>query len=168
MPTPNLNITIEDAQLKWPNFEGREGLYNERGERDFNVILNDDFAQKLLADGWNVKGGGEDAEGNPQEYWLPVAVGFNKFPPRIYLITKKGRIQLEEDDLSAIDSMDIKMADMTIRGAFWPKGWTPSSPEKGGIKAWLRTLFVTINQDPLDEKYGVWDDRSKPEKAEED
>lgn len=164
----NLIITIEDAQLKWPNFEGRAGMFNEEGERDFNVIIDDKTAQNLIADEWNVKGGGEDDEGNPQEYWLPVAVGFKKFPPRIYLITPKGRVQLSEDEVSAIDSLDIKAADMSIRGSFWPKGWKPGSGEKGGIKAWLRTMFITINVDPLDEKYNVWEDKKKDEKKAED
>jgi hypothetical protein len=166
VPDNTFNITIEDAKLipNHLNFEGREGQYNEKGQRNFSVVLDPVTAEKLLADGWNVKGGNEDAEGNVYDFFLPVAVGFNKLAPRIYLIAGDNRTQLGEEEVAILDNIDIRSADMTLRGRIW--GDFPNG--KGGVKAWLRSLFVTIDVDPLDEKYGVWKDRKHREDDEED
>ena len=46
---------IEDCQLIFRNFEGKEGQYNRKGDRNFAVILPQDVAHQMLKDGWNVR-----------------------------------------------------------------------------------------------------------------
>ena len=48
-------ILIENARIVFRNFEGKEGPYNRAGDRNFCVLLDDDLAGQLLADGWNIK-----------------------------------------------------------------------------------------------------------------
>jgi hypothetical protein len=144
---------VDDAQFKWRNFSGREEQFNRKGSRYGVIFLPTDVAEQMLADGWNVKQGqlseeDEEAGADPR-YHIQIAARFDPLPPNIWLVTKKNRIKLEEDELDAIDSADIKIVDVICNGSEW------SVNGKTGIKAYIKTMFVTINEDPLEEKYKV-------------
>jgi hypothetical protein len=73
MPAEN-TVLMEGVRIIFRNFAGKEGQYNREGDRNFGVILPDDVAQQMLADGWNVKylkpreercRGGERPRGSP-------------------------------------------------------------------------------------------------------
>ncbi len=49
--------------------------------------------------------------------------------------------------LEVLDWVDIAKVDLTIRPYHWGFGG------KSGIKAYLQTLYITIHEDPLDQKY---------------
>ena len=48
-------LMIENAKIIFRNFAGKEGMYNAEGDRNFCVLLEDDLAEQLVKDGWNVK-----------------------------------------------------------------------------------------------------------------
>lgn len=147
-------IIIEDAQLVFRNFSGREDQYNRAGDRNFCVLLPDDLAERLVREGWNVKelaARDEDEGGTPQPY-IQVRVNFRGRPPRIVMITSRGRNYMTEDDVETLDWADFKNVDMIMR----PYEWTMNG--KSGIKAYLQSIYVTIEEDPLELKYAEIED----------
>lgn len=149
------NVTIEDATILWPNFEGREGPYNAKGVRGFTLKLDEDTAKALIADGWNVTQQIPDEHPEDAFWKLAVGVRFHPFPPKVYLLTSAGKTQLTEDTVEMIDSMDIANVDLVIRPYNWsmPSGAT-------GVKAYLKTMFITLNEDDLERKYAAMEAQS--------
>lgn len=143
----NGSITIEDARIVLRNFGGREDQYNDSGERSFGVVLSEEDAQRLLADGWNVK---RFQPRDDEEIGLPflkVAVSYKVMTPLVFMITSRGRTMLKEDMVGLLDNVEIKTADMIINPSHWNVG------SKSGIKAYLEALYITIIEDPLMAKY---------------
>jgi hypothetical protein len=142
---------VEGGRLIFRNFAGRESMYNTRGERNFAVELDEQVAQQMAADGWNVKfpePGGEDAEITRAPH-ISVALRFDILPPKIIMITSTARTPLKEDTVELLDWADISNADLIANGSEWSVGG------KSGIKAYLKSLYVTIEEDELDRKYAA-------------
>jgi hypothetical protein len=147
-PQKNIEpVVLEEHRILFRNFSGEEGRYNAKGKRNFNVLLTDDEANAMIADGWNVKYLQPREEGDVPQPRLEVAVHFGKNPPRIILITSRGKTALDESMISLLDWADIENVDMIIR----PFAWDVSG--KTGIKAYLKAIYVTIREDPLEIKY---------------
>jgi hypothetical protein len=140
-------VTIEEARLIFRNFSGAEGKYNREGDRNFNVLIPTDVAEAMEKDGWNIKWLEPREEGDERQARLEVAVSYKGRPPRIVMITHKGKVTLTESMLSILDWVEIKNADLIIR----PYQWDVNGRQ--GIKAYLQSLFVTIREDALEIKY---------------
>lgn len=149
MPNESKEFMIEDAKLAFRNFSGNETDYNRAGDRNFLVILPEDVAVEMLKDGWNVKRFKDDEEGNPGDPYIQVSLKFNKFPPKVVMITSVGRTILNEDTIGSLDWADVLNVDLIARGYEW------SVREKSGTKAYLKSLYITINEDPLERKYAL-------------
>ena len=122
----NENLVIENARLLFRNFSGRESKYNRAGQRNFCVYIEDAAdAQKLIDDGWNVRVRPPREDGEEPRYYIQVAVSFENIPPTVYMITKRKKVKLDEE----------------------------SKNEKSGVKAYLRSLYVVIEEDEFAEKY---------------
>lgn len=141
------NVTIEDARLVYKNFAGKEGLYNRAGDRNFAVVLDDDAAEMLRRDKWNVKSKPGREEGDGEFHTLAVAVSFKGRPPRLIMLTSRGRTILDESTCAMLDYADIKTVDLIIR----PYDYEVNNTK--GRKAYLKTIYVTINEDELELKY---------------
>ncbi len=152
--TEPLTCQFDNAKLIFKNFEGREGKYNAKGNRNFAVEIPDEkVAQAMLKDGWNVKypNPREDEEETRHPH-IPVAVNFKIKPPRIILITSGGRTNVNEDMVEMLDWADIKNVDLIVRSYEW------SVNGKSGLKAYLKTMYVTLEEDDLDRRYAETDD----------
>jgi hypothetical protein len=153
MPQQDNTVLMEGVRIIFRNFSGKEGQYNREGDRNFAVLLDDTIANTMAEDNWNIKWlrpRDEDEEENPQAY-LPVSVNFKGRPPRIVLITSRGRTNLDEDSVEMLDWADIINVDLIVR----PYEWQVN--EKSGIKAYLQSIYVTIEEDPLEIKYSELD-----------
>lgn len=144
-------VLMEGVSIMYRNFVGKEGKYNKAGTRNFAVRIDDNTAEAMLADDWNVKytKPREDAEEDetPQAF-LPVEVEYRKGrPPRIVIITSRGRTNLDEDTVEMLDWADIINVDLIVN----PYPWSVQG--KSGVKAYLQTMYVTIDEDPLEKKY---------------
>lgn len=145
----NKTFVVEDAIIFRKNFTGREILpYNRAGSRNFLVGLTEDDARRMLKDGWNVKGIErlEDEEDDRGPF-ISVQVGFGSRPPLICLINSKGKRYLDEETVSILDSLDFATVDIMCRAHFWDR------PNSERIKAYLKTMYVTIEEDFLQRKW---------------
>jgi hypothetical protein len=153
MPSDN-TVLMEGVRIIFRNFTGKEGQYNREGDRNFAVLLDDPIAIQMAEDGWNVKWlkPREDDEDEKEQAYLPVSVKFDKGrPPRVVMITSRGRTNLGEELVELLDWADITNVDLIVR----PYEWTVSG--KTGIKAYLQSLYVTIEEDALEKKYAELD-----------
>lgn len=144
-------VIMEGVRLIYRNFAGREGMYNDEGDRNFAVLLDDDVAEKLARDGWHIKYIKPATEYDEPQPYIQVALKFGKRPPLIVLITMiKGewrKTVLSEDDILVLDWVDVQNADLIIRPFEWVFGG------RTGVKAYLNELYITVRQNRLVEKY---------------
>lgn len=142
------NIRVENAKLAFRNFAGAPGMYNAEGNRNFCVIFEKDIADQLARDGWNLRTlNPRDPDDEPAGC-LQVNVKYGKVPPRIVLITSAGKTVLSEEQVSMLDWAEIKCADLVIR----PYNWELPSGRQG-VKAYLKTAYITIAEDEFAGKY---------------
>jgi hypothetical protein len=148
-------VLFEDAQLVFKNFTGKEGMYNREGERSFHVLLVPELAAQLESDGWGVKylkKRPDDDPNTPPQAHLPVSVSYKIKPPRIILITSTNRNEIGEKEVETLDYVDMAKVDFIVN----PYNWvmhegTPN--ERRGVSAYLKTMFVWIREDYLEQKY---------------
>jgi hypothetical protein len=153
MAAPDNTVMMEGVRIIFRNFAGKEGQYNREGDRNFAVLLDEKTAAMMDEDGWNVKvlKARDDEEGSVPQPYLPVAVNFRGRPPRIVLITSRNRTTLDESQVETLDWVDILNVDLIVR----PYEWTVNG--KSGIKAYLQSMYITIEEDPLEAKYSALD-----------
>lgn len=141
------NLEIEGARIGMRNFAGKEMQYNPKGQRNFCVFLDEELAEKLALDGWNVKVlKPRDPEDKPQAF-LKVKVMFGDYPPKIELIAKNTQTRLEEEDVKILDYAEIKNIDMIVN----PSSWEMNG--KTGITAYLKTMYVTLAKEDFGGRY---------------
>lgn len=141
-------LIIPEAHLIFRNFSGKEGKYNREGDKSFCVFLDDpDIVRYLTNDGWNVRIlAPRDGDEEPRHY-IQVAVSYRYKPPRVFMHTRRTTTSLDCDSIASLDYADIREADVVIN----PSSWSVNG--SSGIKAYLDTLHVTIEEDYFADKY---------------
>lgn len=142
------NIVVDNARIGFRNFTGKEGQYNPAGNRNFALFLDDPkFATRLEEEGWNVRWlKPKSSEDEPQAF-LQVRVAFGNYPPKIVLISNGKKSLLDEETIGLLDWAEIDTVDLMIR----PYNYTVSG--KSGVKAYLKTMYVTLVVDEFEKKY---------------
>lgn len=150
------NFKVEDAKIIFKNFSGKGNEYNDEGNRNFGVLISDEDAEMLKADGWNIKYL-RPLPDDPEEYrqpYMPVKVRYAEYPPIVYVIKEYNgelrKTKLDEDSIGQLDWSYIETADMIIR----PYNYAARPNRPAGVSAYLKSLYVTIRQDDLELKYG--------------
>lgn len=149
MPSKIPPIVLENADIGFRNFSGKEGRFNPPGKRTFALFITPEQAVEFEEFGWNVKylkPRQEDPDATPQAY-LQVEARFTNKPPVVALITSRGRTTLDEASIMLLDFADIKNVDLVIN----PFEWNVN--DKSGVKAYLKSIYVTIHEDALELKY---------------
>lgn len=141
------NIRIEGARIGFRNFSGEEGRFNPKGRRNFCVFLEEDIAKDMEKEGWNVKWLQPREEGDELQAYLQVKVVFGKIPPKIVLVTMRGKTTLDEDTVNILDWAEIQNVDLVIR----PYNWEVNG--NTGVSAYIKTMYVTLREDEFESKY---------------
>lgn len=142
-----ITFQIDNARVMFKNFSGEKTQYNREGDRNFCVVIPDDMVVKLENDGWNVKWLEPREEGDLPTPYIQVAVAYKVKPPRIVLVKSNGQQNLTEETVSILDFADVSNYDLIIRAYEWEVN------DKTGIKAYLKTLYATVQEDELERRY---------------
>lgn len=144
------DVTVRGAQLYFRNFSGKRTEYNTEGDRNFSVRFNDEQAADLKEKGWNVKSKPARVEGDEDFHHVKIKVKFGVRPPAVWLVTRQGtrKTRLPEELVGMIDWAELENVDLTFR----PYKWTMRDG-KSGVTAYLRTIFATLREDPLEILY---------------
>lgn len=151
------NISVENARIIFRNFAGKESKFNAKGKRNFCLVLDNDVAENLKDIGWNIKYlSPRDPDDVPQAY-LQVAVAFDNFPPKIWLITGGKKTELNEETVSVLDYAEIENVDVIVRPYIWEVNG------KSGVKAYVKNMYVTIAENEFEKKYRNLDEEDTGE-----
>lgn len=145
-PKVKENVTIYNARLMFRNFAGEETQYNPRGNRNFCIFLEDDIAEMMKADGWTLRYL-ESKDGDPPQPILSVKVAFGNYPPTIIIISNGRKTKLNEETVNMLDWAEIAHCDVMVR----PYTWEVRG--ESGVKAYLKSMYVTLAVDELAQKY---------------
>lgn len=142
-------LQIDDARIVYRNFAGAPSKFNREGDRNFAVVIPDqDIADALIEQGWNVKIKPPRDEDDAPFMFLPVKIKFNERGPKAYLVTNGIVNKLEEETVSILDDVDILSVDMDIR----PYDWDVNG--KTGRSAYLQSIKVTQQVDRFAAQFG--------------
>ena len=142
-------LDVTSKVIRFRNFAGKEGRYNKEGDRNFCLLLDPEDADEMLKDGWNVRFLDPRDHGDEPTPYIQIKVGFGGKgrPPKIVLVTKKGKTQIDEDTVNTLDWAEIEKADIAIN----PYHYEVNG--KSGIKAYLKTMYITIAEDDFEDRY---------------
>lgn len=152
MPLParrrEKTLKIEGTRIVFrPNFAGLKEKFNKEGDRYFNVAIPPEDVDQLVEDGWNVKEWTGREEGDETEYFIKVNVSFRFKPPRLVLITSRGRVPLDEETCDLLDWQDYEFIDVILSASFY------NINGRSGLSAYLKTGMFVILEDELEQKY---------------
>jgi hypothetical protein len=145
------NITVEDMDIIFRNFSGKQSEFNQSGDRNFSIFIPDQLAKSMKIDGWNIKRLEPRDPEDEARFYLPVKVAFNNYPPTIYMISDGKRVQLTEAEIHILDTADIQHVDAIVSPYQYTYG--KGSTARSGVKAYLRQMYVVLRPDPFAKKY---------------
>lgn len=157
----NLTITnrgivqIDGARIIFRNFSGRGTQYNREGDRNFCVVIDDeDIANRLIEEGFNVKIRQPREEGEEPFMYMKVNVKyhpkgseFERLNPVACLISGRNRNMLDEESICCLDSIDIENVDLDLSGSNW------NVQGRSGRSAYLSKIYVTQELDRFATRY---------------
>ena len=141
-------LQIDDARIIYRNFSGAASKFNREGDRNFAVVIPDqEMADALIEEGWNIKIKPPRDEDDSPFMYLPVKIKFNERGPAIYLKTGNAMNRLDEESIDMLDNIDILGVDLDIR----PYDWEVNGKE--GRTAYLQSIHVTQDIDRFAARY---------------
>ena len=146
-------LQIDDARIIYRNFAGAASKFNREGDRNFSIVIPDqEMADALVNEGWNVKIKAPREDGDVPFMTLPVKVKFNDRGPNVYLQTGNRMNRLDEDSIACLDQIDIVSVDLDVRPYDWVL-YEGTKDEKRGRSAYLQSIKVVQEVDRFAARY---------------
>lgn len=146
-------LQIDDARIIFRNFSGAPSKFNREGDRNFAVVIPDEeIADALVKEGWNVKVRPPRDDDDSPFMYLPVKIKFNVRGPNVYLVSGNVQNKLDEDTVGCLDSIDIRSVDMDIQAYDWVRQ-EGRPDEKRGRTAYLQAIRVHQEIDRFAERH---------------
>ena len=141
-------LIVENAQIIFRNFSGNADKFRQAGTRSFGLILDNDLADRLIDEQWNIKflkPRSEDEETTP---FTTIKINYDHIrKPNIWLVTKYNKQLLDENTVGMLDSADIASIDLEV----FPYHWETNG--KTGVKGYVKSMYVNIIEDAFADKY---------------
>lgn len=139
---------IPDANIKWAfsHFDGRADTYNDEGDHNFTIVLDEKQAEEMTRDGWNVKKRDGYEEGDPPEYHLEVKISFRFEDPLVYLVKgeSKRKIRAKVTDLKDIRRSTTERVDVILKPHRSRKWQLPDG--RDGCTAYVKELYAVVKE----------------------
>jgi hypothetical protein len=157
------NLELEEAEIlqfgTFKNFSGIVDQYNPKGLSQFNVVLDFETADQLLAEGGNVKQLDPREEGDVAIPYLPCSINFDSnVPPTVYMTTgkHKKKTRLTKETISCLDALDVEYVDLIISAYPWEI--KTKNGVDSGIKAYVKVMYANVIEDRFASKYADEDE----------
>lgn len=146
---------ILNNQIMFRNFEGVANKYNNAGDRNFCLIIDEELAEELEAKGFTIKRtkGNEDYDSVP---YIKIKVGFtlkdgsdNAYPPKIFKIDSSGMKRLDKNTVKVLDGSRFKFVDLVFSGNPYQDRDTGATR----YSAYLSNFYGTIEENDLEREY---------------
>lgn len=152
----DISIPYNTETWKPRNFSGLERVsdgrvVNSAGQRNFCVFLDPKQVdcEQMIEDGWNIqkRENPKDPQAEPS-YMLRVKVRYHKegtdlarLNPKVRVCTSTGTMDMDENNISDIDSAQIIKANITIHGTW------QVTPGYTGYVAYLSKLVLRVYEE---------------------
>lgn len=154
-------VRFDEAEgcLRWMNFTGAKGTYNQEGQRNFKVEISEDMKEFFEQEGihvgtWVPKPSDYDEEPEPV-YTVNINVGFDNqyFPIQVWLLDpiNKTKISVSGDQAFLLDHMTYSKVSLKCREY-------RSSKRPGHTTLYLDKAYFTKDVDDLDNEYSEYKD----------
>lgn len=143
-------LQIDNARIVYRNFAGAPSKFNREGDRNFAIVIPDEeTANALIEEGWNVKIKPPRDEDDTPFITLAVKIKFNDRGPSVYLESGSAVRKLNENTVGMLDNIDIDTVNLDIR----PYDWEVNGKE--GRTAYLQSIQVVQRiTDRFAERFG--------------
>jgi hypothetical protein len=142
------DLVVENAKIIFRNFSGKSDKYNPQGFKTFCLLLEDDAAEMLQRDGWNIRWLPPREEGDSEQAFTNIRVNYDGYrKPKVVTLTSFGKTYLDQDTINMLDWAEIEKIDLVINPSYWEVG------DKSGLKGYLKSMYVTLIEDPFESKY---------------
>ena len=149
------DLEIANAKIKWSfsHFDGRADTFNDEGDHNFTVIIDDeDTAQRLRDEGWNIRTFEGKEEGDPPEHTLKVKISYRFEAPKIFLIKGQRKYRADEADLADIKRSTCEQIDVIITPSRWVQG------SRTGISAYCKEMYAQIKESRFSAQYADYEE----------
>lgn len=140
---------IDGRDIIYRNFNGAVSRFNNTGAKKFTVRLSEENAIDLKQKGFNVKQ--KELDNGEFTYQLEICINYGSYAPNIYAITGNTKKLLDDNTVKTLQGADIINVDLCIR----PYDWEVNG--KVGVKAYVKYMYVTIEEDPFAGDYEYLD-----------